>query len=83
MALTRRTWAALLLVGALPIAIRLTLLPMVAHSPPGGPGRVLLPLPGGDVRGWPGGKSGHPLWQFFEAPHLVVHPLVYSKYPPA
>ena len=56
---------------------------MVAHSPPGGPGRVLLLYPAETFAAGRVANPGHPLWQFFEAPHLVVHPLVYSKYPPA
>ena len=83
MALTRRTWAASLLVGALPIAIRLTLLPWWPIPRPAVPDEFCYLYPAETFAAGQVANPGHPLWQFFEAPHLVVHPLVYSKYLPA
>jgi hypothetical protein len=63
MALTHRSWAALLLVGALPMAIRLTLR-HGAIPRPAVPDGDFATLPGGDVRGWRVAVRA-PLWQFF------------------
>ena len=81
--LTRRAWVGAVFVAALPITIRLALVPWWPVPQPRiqdefcyiyaadtfSLGRVVNPA--------------QPLWQFFEAPQLVVQPAMFSKYPPA
>ena len=82
-AFTRRAWMGALLAAALPMAIRLALLPWWPIPTPMIPDEFCYIYAADTFASGRMVNPGHPLWQFFEAPHLIAHPVMYSKYPPA
>ncbi len=81
--LTRKSWVPVVLVVVFPMLIRAMLLPWWPIPAPVIQDEFSY-LYAADTfasgRLW---NPSHPLWQFFEAPHVVVQPAMFSKYPPA
>ena len=80
---TRRAWMGALLAAALPMAIRLALLPWWPVPDPKIPDEFCYIYAADTFAAGRLVNPAHPLWHFFEAPHLMAHPAMYSKYPPA